>query len=267
MSLKQITISTLRQWKLANKKFACITAYDASFSRLFAEQGMPVMLVGDSLGMTAQGHSTTLPVSVEDIAYHTKSVRRGAPNRLLMADLPFMSYSTWEDACKNAATVMRAGANIVKIEGGGNWIFEIVQRLTERSVPVAGHLGLTPQSVNIFGGYKIQGREQSAAARLIESAQQLEKFGAQLLVLECIPESLAEQITKTISIPTIGIGAGKHTDGQILVMHDALGITGGRPPKFAKNFLSGAGDIRTAIQRYIYEVEQGLYPAEEHSFQ
>ncbi|EPX72718.1 3-methyl-2-oxobutanoatehydroxymethyltransferase [Schizosaccharomyces octosporus yFS286] len=266
MLTKPVTTSVLRQWKLAKEKFACITAYDASFSRLFEEQGMPVMLVGDSLGMAAQGHTSTIPVSISDIAYHTRSVRRGAPNSLIMADMPFMSYSNTDDACKNAASLMRSGANIVKVEGSGSWVYETIRKLTQRSVPVSGHIGMTPQAVNIYGGFKVQGRNETAASKILEAAKQLEEAGAQSMVLECIPEALGQKISESVSIPTIGIGAGKYTDGQILVMHDALGISSGRVPRFAKNFLSGAGDIRAAVRLYMQEVKEGLYPAKEHTY-
>ena len=264
--MKPTTLSHLRQLKTSGRKFATLTAYDFSFARLFADEGIQVMLIGDSLGMTVQGHESTLPVTVDDIAYHTAAVRRGAPLALLMADLPFMSYPTPEQTFTNAAQLMRAGANMVKLEGG-EWLAETVRMLTERAVPVCGHLGLTPQSVNIFGGYKVQGRDEAAAERLLADALALEAAGMQLLVLECVPVALAERITKALSVPVIGIGAGNVTDGQILVMHDAFGITGGHVPKFAKNFLAETGDIRAAIRQYIADVEAGLYPAAEHSFQ
>ncbi|KOC88451.1 3-methyl-2-oxobutanoate hydroxymethyltransferase [Winslowiella iniecta] len=264
--MKPTSISQLRQWKQAGRKFASITAYDYSFAKLFADEGIQVLLVGDSLGMTVQGHDSTLPVTVADIVYHTQAVRRGAPNVLLLSDLPFMSYATPQQTFDNAAQLMRAGANMVKLEGG-KWLAETVKQLTERAVPVCGHLGLTPQSVNIFGGYKIQGREAADADRLLDDALALEAAGAQLLVLECVPVALAKRVTEALSIPVIGIGAGNVTDGQILVMHDAFAITGGHIPKFAKNFLSDSGDIRSAVRQYITEVEAGSYPAEEHSFQ
>ncbi|MDI3439834.1 3-methyl-2-oxobutanoate hydroxymethyltransferase [Erwinia sp. V90_4] len=264
--MKPTTVSTLRQWKQQGHKFATITAYDYSFARLFADEGIQVMLVGDSLGMVVQGHDSTLPVTVADIAYHTQTVRRGAPAALLLADLPFMSYATPQQAFDSAATLMRAGANMVKLEGG-KWLAETVQQLTERAVPVCGHLGLTPQSVNVFGGYKVQGRESADAERLLEDALALEAAGIQLLVLECVPVSLAKRVTEALAIPVIGIGAGSVTDGQILVMHDAFGITGGHIPKFAKNFLAEAGEIRAAVRQYVAEVEAGSYPAAEHSFQ
>ncbi|WP_148052319.1 3-methyl-2-oxobutanoate hydroxymethyltransferase [Atlantibacter hermannii] len=263
--MKPTTLTQLRRLKASGQKFATITAYDFSFAKLFADEGIGVMLVGDSLGMTVQGHDSTLPVTVDDIAYHTRAVRRGAPNCLLLADLPFMAYATPEQAFENSAVVMRAGANMVKIEGG-RWLVDTVRMLTERAVPVCGHLGLTPQSVNIFGGYKVQGRDDDAAQTLLDDALALEAAGAQLLVLECVPVALAQRITSALSIPVIGIGAGNVTDGQILVMHDAFGITGGHIPKFAKNFLHSAGDIRAAVRQYISDVESGIYPGEEHSF-
>ncbi|MCA1177197.1 MULTISPECIES: 3-methyl-2-oxobutanoate hydroxymethyltransferase [unclassified Pantoea] len=264
--MKPTTITHLRQLKASGRKFATLTAYDFSFARLFADEGIQVMLIGDSLGMTVQGHESTLPVTVADIAYHTAAVRRGAPNALVMADLPFMSYATPQQTFDNAAQLMRAGANMVKLEGG-EWLADTVRMLTERAVPVCGHLGLTPQSVNILGGYKVQGRDEAGAERLLADALALEAAGAQLMVLECVPVALAERITKALHIPVIGIGAGNVTDGQILVMHDAFGITGGHIPKFAKNFLAETGDIRAAIRQYIADVEAGIYPAAEHSFQ
>lgn len=264
--MKPTTVATLRQWKQQGRKFASLTAYDFSFARLFADEGIPVLLVGDSLGMVVQGHDSTLPVSVSDIAYHTAAVRRGAPAALLLADLPFMSYATPQQTFDSAAVLMRAGANMVKLEGG-KWLAETVQQLTERAVPVCGHLGLTPQSVNVFGGYKVQGREQADADRLLEDALALEAAGMQLLVLECVPVALAQRVTEALAIPVIGIGAGNSTDGQILVMHDAFGVTGGHIPKFSKNFLAEAGEIRAAVRQYAAEVEAGTYPAAQHSFQ
>lgn len=263
--MKPTTVSTLRQWKQQGRKFASLTAYDFSFARLFSDEGIQVLLVGDSVGMVVQGHDSTLPVTVDDIVYHTHCVRGGAPAALLLSDLPFMSYDTPENTFANAAKLMRAGANMIKLEGG-KWLAETVKQLTERAVPVCGHLGLTPQSVNIFGGYKVQGREDADAERLLEDALALEAAGMQLLVLECVPVTLAKRITEALSVPVIGIGAGNATDGQILVMHDAFGFTGGHIPKFAKNFLAETGDIRTAIRQYIAEVEDGSYPAAQHSF-
>ncbi|WP_066751227.1 3-methyl-2-oxobutanoate hydroxymethyltransferase [Proteus myxofaciens] len=262
--MKPTTLSTLNRYKQENKKFATITAYDASFARLFAEEGIQAMLIGDSLGMTLQGHDSTLPVTIEHIAYHTRCVRAGAPQAFLIADMPFMSYSTPEQACLNAATLMQAGANMVKIEGG-SWLIPTVKMLTERAVPVCIHLGLTPQSVNVFGGYKVQGRDEQVAEQLKQDAIALEKAGAQLAVLECVPVSLAKAITDTAIMPVIGIGAGNVTDGQILVMHDLLGLTP-KPPKFSKDFLQEAGTLRKAVRLYVQQVEQIQFPQEQHSF-
>lgn len=263
--MKKITISDLLSWKQEGKKFASITAYDASFAQLFEQQEMPVILVGDSLGMVLQGHSDTLPVTTDEIAYHTRCVRAGSPNSLLMADMPFMSYATPEQACENAAKLMQAGANMVKIEGG-EWVAETIKKLTERAVPVCAHLGLTPQSVNILGGYKIQGRDQDQAEQMVKDALTLQSAGAQIVVLECVPASLAERITKALQIPVIGIGAGNVTDGQILVMHDMFGISANYMPRFSKNFLAESGDIRSAVSQYINDVEQGIFPSSEHTF-
>ncbi|MGF1741107.1 3-methyl-2-oxobutanoate hydroxymethyltransferase [Vibrio profundum] len=262
--MKKITINDLVKWKQEGRKFASATAYDASFAQLFENQNMPVLLVGDSLGMVLQGHSDTLPVTIDEIAYHTRCVRAGSQNALLLADMPFMSFANIEQSCENAATLMRAGANMVKIEGGA-WLVETVKALTERAVPVCAHLGLTPQSVNIFGGFKVQGREQDKADLILEDALALQAAGAQLLVLECIPAALAARITEALTIPVIGIGAGNATDGQILVMHDMFGISANYMPKFSKNFLDEAGDMRQAVSLYIEEVESGAFPGEAHT--
>lgn len=258
------TISDLRAWKGAGRKFASCTVYDACFAEIFTEAGLRVMLVGDSLGMVLQGHDSTLPVIVDEVAYHTRCARRGAAGCFLIADLPFMSYADASQACANAAVLMRAGANMVKLEGG-LWLEETVRTLTERAVPVCAHLGLTPQSVNIFGGYKVQGRDAQDAEELYQAALALELAGAQLLVLECVPAELAKLVTGSLSIPVIGIGAGPDTDGQILVMHDLLGLYG-KPPKFTKNFMAETGDIRAAARLYVKEVEEGLFPAAQHTF-
>ncbi|BCV43944.1 MAG: 3-methyl-2-oxobutanoate hydroxymethyltransferase [Shewanella algae] len=263
--MSKITTATLRKFKQEGRKFTALTAYDASFAAAFDSEGVDVLLVGDSLGMVLQGHDDTLPVSVEEMAYHTRCVRRGISRSLLMADLPFMSYATPEQAMTNATKLMQAGANMVKIEGG-QWLLETVSMLTERGIPVCAHLGLTPQSVHVFGGFKVQGRDADNAQRILDEAKALEAAGAQLLVLECVPASLAKQITEALQIPVIGIGAGKDTDGQILVMHDVLGISSGYIPRFSKNYLKQTGEIREAVKAYIDEVQQGQFPAEEHTF-
>tara|TARA_Y100001956_G_scaffold63164_1_gene63411 strand:- start:4304 stop:5098 length:795 start_codon:yes stop_codon:yes gene_type:complete len=262
--MKKITISDLMKWKQEGRKFATSTAYDASFAQLFESQEMPVLLVGDSLGMVLQGESSTLPVTVEDVAYHTRCVRAGSPNCLLMADMPFMSYATPEQACESAGQLMRAGANMVKLEGG-DWLVETVKMLTERAVPVCAHLGLTPQSVNIFGGFKVQGRDQEKADRMVRDALALQEAGAQIILLECVPKELAARITEVCDVPVIGIGAGNVTDGQILVMHDMFGIAANYMPKFSKNFLAETGDMRKAVEKYKQDVESGAFPDEAHT--
>lgn len=261
-----MTISKLTKMKAAGDKIVSITAYDASFAKLFVNCGMDFMLVGDSLGNVVQGQASTLPVTVEQVAYHTEAVRRGAPDAFVMADMPFMSYATPEQACQEAAKLMRAGANMVKLEGG-DWLLETIRMLVERSVPVCAHLGLLPQSVNVLGGYKIQGREQSAAENTVRQALALQQAGAQMLVLECVPTELGQLISEKLSIPVIGIGAGPHTDGQILVMHDMFGMNSDYLPKFVKNFLAEAGDLASATELYIQQVKDGSFPGPEHSFE
>jgi len=263
--MKNITLATLLKMKQQDKKISCITAYDASFASLFSDAGMEVLLIGDSLGMVLQGANDTLPVTVEDICYHTRCVSAGNKHSLIIADMPFMSYATPEQTYANAALLMQAGANMVKVEGG-SWLIDSIKGLTQRSVPVCGHLGLTPQSVHIFGGYKIQGREQEQAELMLKQAKELETAGISLLVLECIPSKLAKIISQALTIPVIGIGAGKETDGQILVMHDAFGISKDFVPSFSKNFLEETGDIRKAVALYIEHVQNGLFPEEQHTF-
>ena len=262
--MKKMTINDLIKCKQEGRKFATSTAYDASFAQLFESQEIPVLLVGDSLGMVLQGENDTLPVTVEDIVYHTRCVRAGSPNCLLMSDMPFMSYTTPEQACENAAKIMRAGANMVKIEGG-DWLVDTVKMLTERAVPVCAHLGLTPQSVNIFGGYKVQGRDQENADRMVKDALALQEAGAQIILLECVPAALAERITQLLDVPVIGIGAGNVTDGQILVMHDMFGISANYMPKFSKNFLAETGDMRKAVAKYMEDVANGVFPDDAHT--
>jgi 3-methyl-2-oxobutanoate hydroxymethyltransferase len=259
------TVSTLAKMKHNGEKIATVTAYDASFAKLFDEAGIHAMLIGDSLGMVLQGHDDTLPVTTEQIAYHTRCVKAGTQEALIIADMPFMSYATPEQTYANAAQLMQAGANMVKLEGG-KWLIETIEGLTDRGIPVCAHLGLTPQSVNIFGGFKVQGRNEHKANQMVEHALKVAKAGAQLLVLECIPSDLAGRITDAIKIPTIGIGAGGQTDGQILVMHDLIGISAGYIPKFSKNYLAETGDITKAISKYIQEVQAGVFPNPEQVF-
>lgn len=230
-----------------------------------AEAEIEVILIGDSLGMVLQGHSSTLPVSVADMAYHTACVARGNQTSLLMADMPFMSYGQVPQALTNAADLMRAGAHMVKLEGGA-WLCETVTALQQNGIPCCVHLGLTPQSVNVLGGYRVQGRGEGAQ-RLLEDALALEAAGAALILLECVPVAVAKQLTQTLKIPVIGIGAGPHCDGQVLVLHDILGLYAGKPARFVKNFLAaGDGTILGAFKRFVTEVKDGSYPAAEHSF-
>lgn len=260
-----MSITSLAKMKAAGDKIASITAYDATFARLFASLGIDFMLVGDSLGNVVQGHGSTIPVTVADVAYHIAAVRRGAADAFIVGDLPFMSYSHPQQAYDSAAELMRAGANMVKLEGG-EWLGDTIHGLVERGVPVCGHLGLLPQSVNLLGGYKVQGREQSAADNTVRHALALQQAGAQLLVLECVPVALAARITAQLSIPTIGIGAGPDCDGQILVMHDMLGLNSDYLPKFVHNFLATNESISGAVSAYISAVKNGSFPGPEHSF-
>jgi len=263
--MAKITTAQLRKMKQQGEKITALTAYDASFAKLFADAGVEVLLIGDSMGMVLQGHADTLPVTVNDIAYHTRCVRAGAPQAFVIADMPFMSYATVEQAMQNATPLMQAGANMVKLEGG-EFLLSTIKALTERGIPVCGHIGLTPQSVHVFGGFKVQGRDDQAADHILQQAIALEEAGAQLLVVECIPTALAQRINNAVQIPVIGIGAGPVTDGQILVMHDLLGISSGYIPKFSKNFLQQTGDIKHAIRQYIDDVKSGVFPGPEHSF-
>ena len=263
-----VTLNTLADRKRNGVKFAALTAYDALFAELISSAGVEVILVGDSLGMVLQGHDSTLPVTLDDMVYHMNCVHRGNRGALIMADLPFMSYASERQSLKSAATLMRAGAHIVKLEGGA-WLAESSRLLTERGIPVCAHMGLTPQSINRIGGYRVQGRDPDQAHAMIEEAVILEDAGASILLLECVPVELAKQISQRLHIPTIGIGAGPHTDGQIMVMHDMLGITPPsiKAPKFIKNFLaeSRAG-IPGAFKAYADAVRGGVFPGPEHSF-
>jgi 3-methyl-2-oxobutanoate hydroxymethyltransferase len=263
--MRTITINTLQAMKQDKEKFAVLAAYDATFAHFISEAEVEVILVGDSLGMVVQGHETTLPVTIEQIAYHTAAVKRGAKRSLIMADMPFMSYSDSETALGNATTLMQAGAQMVKLEGG-EWLAETFHKMSQRGIPTCAHLGLTPQSVNKFGGYKVQGRDADHAKQILDDALILEQAGADLLVLECVPTPLATEITRSLTIPVIGIGAGPNTDAQVLVLYDMLGLTPTRAPKFTKNFLRDNEDIPAALHAYVTEVKNGSFPAEEHSF-
>jgi 3-methyl-2-oxobutanoate hydroxymethyltransferase len=253
--------------KAEGRRIVMLTAYDASFAAQLEMAGIDVALVGDSLGMVVQGHSSTLPVTLDHMVYHTSMVARGLNATLLVADLPFMADRDVPHALEAGARLVgEGGAAMVKIEGAAPHILEVISALVERVIPVCAHLGLTPQSVHKFGGFRIQGREQEAADHLVAQAKAVEAAGATLLVLEGIPTVLGERITRAVSIPTIGIGAGPHCDGQVLVLHDMLGITPGKRPKFSKDFLAGRDSVAAAIAAYAEDVRGGAFPAPEHCF-
>lgn len=262
--MKAINLASLQTMKAGGEKFAVITAYDASFSRQAELAGIEVVLVGDSLGNVILGHDSTVPVTMEDMVHHTLAVARGNSKSLIIADLPFMTYASELQALENAALLMQAGAHMVKLEGGA-WLEESVCMLAERGIPVCAHLGLTPQSVHKLGGYRVQGKDDEAAAQILSDALLLQDAGADLLVLECVPAPLAAQITAALFIPVIGIGAGPDTDAQVLVLYDMLGISP-RQPKFSKNFLSGRDSVQAALEAYASAVRSGQFPEVEHSF-
>ena len=251
--------------KKGQEKITALTAYDVTLARLCSQAGVDVILVGDSLGQVVQGQDTTIPVTIEDMVYHTECVAKGNQGAWLIADMPFMTYTTPEQACEHAAKLMRAGAQMVKLEGGLHLV-PIIEKLNQFDIPVCAHLGLRPQSVHMMGGYKVQGKEQAAAQQIVEESIALERAGAKLCVLECIPPILAAEITRTVRMPIIGIGAGSEVDGQILVIYDALGMTE-KTPRFVKNFLeSSSTGILGAIQNYVTEVRGGTFPQAEHSY-
>jgi 3-methyl-2-oxobutanoate hydroxymethyltransferase len=263
---KPWTVPALAEAKRRQQKLVMLTAYDAGFARAFDANGVDLILIGDSLGMVVQGHDSTLPVTVDDIVYHTAAVARVLQRALLVADLPFQSDATAERALDAATRLLQAGAEMVKLEGAGHKL-EVIGFLSARDIPVCSHLGLTPQSVLTFGGYKIQGREEAAAAKLLADAKAVAAAGAALLVLECVPSPLAARITAAIDIPTIGIGAGPDCDGQVLVLHDFLGLDSGhRRPRFVKDFLAEGGSIAGAVRAYADAVRAGTFPDAEHAY-
>lgn len=262
---KAVTAPGLLAMRQAGEKITMLTCYDASFAALMDGCGVDVLLVGDSLGMVCQGHTSTLPVTVAEVAYHTASVARGNKTALLVADMPFGSYATPEAAFAHAVELMRAGAQMVKLEGGA-WLADTIRFLTDRAVPVCAHLGLTPQSVHQFGGYKVQGKTSEAAEQLKQDALTLQAAGASLLVLEAIPSALGKETTELLAIPTIGIGAGPECSGQVLVMHDMLGVFPGRKARFVKNFMEGQTSIAGAVKAYIAAVRDKSFPGPEHCF-
>ena len=265
-----ISLSDLRQFKQQGRKFSCLTCYDASMAKAMELAEIDSILIGDSLGMVVQGHDSTLPVNVADMAYHTAAVRRGNQHAFIMCDLPFMSYATLNDALMNSRTVMQAGAQMVKVEGGA-WLAETVQVLTRNGVPVCVHLGLTPQSVHVFGGYKLQAKTREAADQLIADCKAVVDAGAAILLLECVPSQLGSEIAALFpNVPVIGIGAGVETDGQVLVVQDMLGLTFGRVARFVRNFMkeqSGEMAIMDAFKAYHVAVQDKTFPAKEHIFQ
>jgi 3-methyl-2-oxobutanoate hydroxymethyltransferase len=263
---KVITIRSLQEMKAAGQKISCLTCYDASFTRLLEEAGVEVLLVGDSLGMVVQGQESTLPVTLDEMIYHTRNVARARQRALILADMPFMSYCSPAQALESAGRLMKeGGAHMVKLEGGAHQL-ESVRQLTALGIPVCGHLGLLPQSVHKLGGYRVQGRDMVDAAGIREEAHALQEAGVDLLILECVPASLAAQISGQITIPVIGIGAGVDIDGQVLVLYDMLGMTA-HSPRFVRNFLTQGGSIQQALQAYVAAVRVGNFPAPEQSYQ
>lgn len=257
---KPVTLHRLREMRAAGEKIAVLTCYDAAFARVLDDAGVESLLVGDSLGMVLQGRASTIPVSIEEMAYHTGCVARGNRTAWIIADMPFGSYQeSVEVAMRNAALLMQQGAQMVKIEGGG-WTAPTVRFLVDRGVPVCVHLGFTPQSVHALGGYRVQGRAETAARVLHRHAEELAAAGAELLVLELVPAALAREITQALSIATIGIGAGAGCSGQVLVLHDILGVTGGEPRRFVKNFLDGSAGVDDAVRKYVADVKGGRFP-------
>lgn len=263
--MKKVSINTLSGLKADSEKFSVLTAYDATFGHLVDEAGTDVILVGDSLGMVCQGKDSTLPVTIADMEYHTRCVAAASKRSLIMADMPFMSYSTPEQGQANAARLMQAGAHMVKVEGD-EWLIPLIEALGRQGVPVCAHLGLTPQSVNKFGGYKVQGRETDKAEAMLRHAVALAEAGADCLLLECVPSALAKSITEAVNVPVIGIGAGPDTDAQVLVVYDMLGLNSGKLPRFVKNFMTDGRTVQQAITAYNDEVKSGTFPGPEHGF-
>lgn len=262
---KAVTIPALMALRAKGEKITMLTCYDSSFAALMDRCGVEILLVGDSLGTVCQGHSSTLPVSLNDIAYHTACVAHGNQTALLIADMPFGTFGTPESAFRHAVQLMQAGAQAVKLEGGA-WLADTVRFLTERAIPVCAHIGLTPQSVHQFGGNKVQGKTAEGAERLKADALALQSAGASLLVLEAIPSMLGKEVTELLAIPTIGIGAGLDCSGQVLVMHDMLGVFPGHRPRFVKNFMEGQAGIDGAVQAYVAAVKNKTFPASEHCY-
>ena len=264
-----ITVNTLKKMKQAGEKFVVLTVYDASFTAVLETAGVEVLLIGDSLGMVVQGHETTVPVTIEHMVYHTSLVSRARQHAMVMADMPFMSFSDPQRALDNAGRLMQeAGAHIVKLEGGGD-VVAVAANLAKHGIPVCAHLGLQPQAIHKLGGYRVQGRDEQMAKAMLDDAIAMQDAGADLLLLECVPKQLAKKITETLTIPTIGIGAGRDCDAQVLVLYDLIGISPGHRPKFAKDFLTecqGEISIEAAVRAYVQAVKQQTFPDDQHSF-
>lgn len=261
----RVNVTSLRKMKREGDKIAMLTAYDASFARVLDTQGVDVILVGDSLGMVIQGHDTTVPVTMDEMVYHTRAVTMASQRALVIGDLPFMSYTSPDMALRNSARLMQEGrAHMVKLEGGAPQVATVAQ-LAHHGVPVCAHLGLQPQSVHKLGGYRVQGRDETVAKQMLADAQALQDAGADMLVLECVPVSLAQQISQALEIPVIGIGAGRECDGQVLVLHDMLGISP-RAPKFSQDFIGEGATIPQAIAAYVQGVKAGTFPQDQHCF-
>ncbi len=261
-----VNVASLQKMKAEGEKIAMLTAYDASFAMLTDMAGVDVVLVGDSLGMVIQGHETTVPVTMDDVVYHSRAVARGLRRPFLVADMPFMSYASREQALGNAVRLMQeGGAKMVKLESGAGQI-GVVEFLASHDIPVCAHIGLRPQSVHKVGGFRVQGREAEAAERMKREALELQSAGADVVLLECVPSALGAEVTAELAVPTIGIGAGPDVDGQVLVLYDILDLTPGRKPRFVKNFMQGAESPLAALEAYVRAVKDRSYPAPEHCF-
>lgn len=264
---KAVTLHSLRALCEKGEKFSVLTCYDASFARLLSQAGVEVLLVGDSLGMVLQGHTSTLPVRLEEMAYHTQCVARGNRGAWLMADLPFGAYQqSLEQGIASAAQLMQAGAQMIKLEGGEDWVMALIGALVQRGIPVCAHLGLTPQSVHALGGYRVQGRDAAGRARLVEQAQRAEAAGAAMVLLELMPSETARAVTEALRVPTIGIGAGPFCSAQVLVLHDMMGITPAPRARFVRDFTAGGLTLEQAARLFVAEVKAGRYPAEQHGY-
>ncbi len=264
MNTAALTINHLSGMKQQGEKIAMLTCYDATFAQAMDQAGVDIILVGDSLGMVVQGRDSTVGVSVEDIAYHTQCVSQGLERTFLLADMPFGSFHNESTAMENAVILLGAGSSMVKLEGAGPMI-GIVEYMTSRGAPVCGHLGLTPQSVHQLGGFKVQARDEVSARQLLQDAQAIEEAGAQMLVLECVPAALGKAVAAALDVPVIGIGAGVDCDGQVLVMHDMLGL-GERAPKFVADFMQQSDTVEGAFRAYVQSVREGRFPSEEHEY-